>query len=313
MTELRESLVSDKPPFTSLLLIVLVLVMGWGVVGPLIGFSAASLVYDGTLEQLKDQFESTQPEEKAFAAFMVMQASASFIGLILLPIVYIRFSQQKLLASFFGKESQLPMKALLICLLGLTTLVALSPVTQWNMDLHFPEWMGGFEGWARGLEDKGIVLTKFMTDFDSPVEFVFGLLIIAVIPAIGEEFVFRGLIQHELWRGSRNIHVAIWLSAILFSAFHFQFFGFFPRVFLGALFGYLYYWSGNLLIPMIAHFFNNAFSLTMLYLYNEGVSKVDIDDNTSIPVSLVAICVVITFGLLYFFKKYYSAPPDQPL
>lgn len=305
MTQLRESLVSDNPPFTSLLLIVLVLLLGWVVVGPMVGFFVASLFYDGTIVELKDQFKSTHPEEKAFAAFMIMQAMVSFIGLILIPAVYIRFSQQKLLAPFFRKESQLPMKALLVCLLGLATIVALSPITQWNMHVHFPEWLGGFEEWARNLEDKGIVLTKFMTDFDSPLEFVLGLFIIAVLPAIGEEFVFRGLIQHELWRSSRNIHVAIWLSAILFSAFHFQFFGFFPRVFLGALFGYLYYWSGNLLIPMIAHFFNNAFSLTMLYLYNEGVSKVDIDDNTSIPFSLVAVCVVITFGLLYFFRKHY--------
>lgn len=305
MTQLRESLVSDKPPFTSLLLIVLVLLLGWVVVGPMVGFFVASLFYDGTIVQLKDQFESTHPEEKAFAAFMIMQAMVSFIGLILIPAVYIRFSQQKLLTPFFRKESQLPMKALLICLLGVTAIIAMAPITQWNMHVHFPEWLGGFEDWARKLEDKGIVLTKFMTDFDSPLEFVLGLFIIAVLPAIGEEFVFRGLIQHELWRGSRNIHVAIWLSAILFSAFHFQFFGFFPRVFLGALFGYLYYWSGNLLIPMIAHFFNNAFSLTMLYLYNEGVSKVDIDDNTSIPVSLVAVCVVITVGLLYFFRKQY--------
>ncbi len=305
MTELRESLVSEKTPFISLLLIVLVLVMGWGVVGPLVGFSAASLVYDGTFEQLKDQFESPNPEEKAFAAFMIMQATASFIGLILLPAAYIRFSQQKPLMPFFKKEGQLPMKALLVCFLGLTAIIAMYPITKWNMDVHFPEWMSGFENWARGLEDKGAVLTKFMTDFDSPVEFVFGLLVIAVIPAIGEEFVFRGLIQHELWRSSRNVHVAIWVSAILFSAFHFQFFGFFPRVLLGALFGYLYYWSGNLLIPMIAHFFNNAFSLTMLYLYNEGVSKVDMDVNTQMPVSLVAICAVITFGLLYYFRKHY--------
>ena len=305
MTELRESLVSDKPPFTSLLLIVLVLVMGWGVVGPLIGFSAASLVYDGTLEQLKDQFESTQPEEKAFAAFMIMQAAASFIGLILLPALYIRFSQQKPLVPFFKKESQLPMVGLLICLLGLAAIIAMYPVTKWNMDVHFPEWMSGFENWARKLENKGVVFTKFMTDFDSPIEFVLGLFIIAVLPAIGEEFVFRGLIQHELWRSGRNIHVAIWVSAILFSAIHLQFFGFFPRVLLGALFGYLYYWSGNLLIPMIAHFFNNAFSLTMLYLYNEGVSKVDMDVNTSIPIPLVAICMVITFGLLYYFRKHY--------
>jgi len=85
-----------------------------------------------------------------------------------------------------------------------------------------------------------------------------GLLVIAAIPAVSEELFFRGIVQTKLVAYFKNPHWAIWLGAVFFSAFHFQFEGFFPRIVLGAVLGYLYYWSINLWIPIILHFFNNA-------------------------------------------------------
>lgn len=311
MTHLRESLVSDKPPLTSLLLIITVAIIGFGVIGPMLGFSIAALFFDGTIIELKHQIESSQPDKSSFIPFIILQGVASATALMLLPALYIRFAQRKSLGAFVKNENQFVLKVLVICLLGITTILSISPIAEWNMNVHFPDWLKGFDDWARGLEDRGIVMTRFMTDFDSPFQFALGILIIAVIPAIGEEFVFRGLIQHELWRSTRNVHIAIWASAILFSTFHLQFFGFVPRMLLGALFGYLYYWSGNLWIPIIGHLFNNAFLLTMVYLNNEGVTQVNMDDNTSIPIYLTVVCVVITFALLYFFRKQYLTPQEK--
>jgi membrane protease YdiL (CAAX protease family) len=241
---------------------------------------------------------------------MIVQGIASFIGLVMLPALYIRYTEQKSLAPFFRKENNLPVVVAIICLLGVSFIVAISPIMEWNMTFEFPESMKAFGDWAREQEDKFAELTKFLTHFESFGGFLVGLLVIAVIPAIGEEFVFRGLIQNELWRNSRNVHVAIWVSAILFSAIHMQFSGFVPRLLLGALFGYLYYWSGNLLVPMIAHFFNNGFSLTMIYLQGLGVSDIDMEQETSAPLSVVAVCAVAVFALLYFFKKQYSTRPE---
>jgi membrane protease YdiL (CAAX protease family) len=101
---------------------------------------------------------------------------------------------------------------------------------EWNMTFEFPESMKAFGDWAREQEDKFAEMTKFLTHFESFGGFLVGLLVIAVIPAIGEEFVFRGLIQNELWRNSRNVHVTPFgCRLILFSAIHMQFFGFVPR------------------------------------------------------------------------------------
>ncbi|MEL7006274.1 MAG: CPBP family intramembrane glutamic endopeptidase, partial [Bacteroidota bacterium] len=131
------------------------------------------------------------------------------------------------------------------------------------------------------------------------------IIVIAVIPAIGEEIVFRGMLQNELHTASKNAHVAIWVSAIIFSAIHMQFFGFFPRLLLGALFGYLYYWSGNLIIPILAHFINNGFSLVLVYL-STGEGLFGNPENTeSAPLSTVLIFIIITVGLMYYFRNYF--------
>src|SRR5690606_4911795 len=141
--------------------------------------------------------------------------------------------------------------------------------------------------------------------FHSAGELMFALVIIAILPAVGEEIVFRGLIQNELLRGTRNVHVAIWVAAILFSTIHFQFYGFVPRLLLGALFGYLYYWSGNLMLAILAHFVNNGVSVVALYLYQQGKFAFDIESQEAAPPQMVIISTILTAGLLYYFYIYY--------
>lgn len=308
MTEPQESLVSDKPPLTSLFLILAVVFIGFVVVGPMVGFAIAMPFYEGDF--LSDFAHGTL-NQNSFVPLMTVQGVTSFIGLILLPMAYIRYTENKEINLFFKGENNLYLSILLICLIVVTFVITISPIAEWNLTLEFPENLKTLGDWFRVQEDKAAEMTALMTKFDSFGRFLLGLLVIAVFAAIGEEFVFRGLIQNEVWRGSGNIHSAIWISAILFSSFHLQFFGFLPRLLLGVLFGYLYYWSGNLLIPMIAHFFNNGFSLTMIYLQSTGVSNIDMEDETSAPFSFVAVCAVAVFALLYFFKRQYAAP-EQP-
>ncbi len=152
---------------------------------------------------------------------------------------------------------------------------------------------------------------EFFTAFDSSGDFLLGVVVIALLPAIGEELVFRGMLQPELFRATGNHHAAIWISAIIFSAFHLQFFGFVPRMLLGALFGYLYVWSGNLLIPMLAHFVNNGFSVLMMYLYQKGTIPIDLDAPEAAPWPLVVGFTTVFIALMYYFKKFYQSQ-NQP-
>ena len=114
------------------------------------------------------------------------------------------------------------------------------------------------------------------------------------------------MIQNELHKATNNIHVSIWFAAVLFSAIHFQFFGFVPRMLLGALFGYLYYWSGSLMLAILAHFVNNAVSVVALYLYQQGTFSFDVESQESAPLNIVIFSALLTVGLLYYFYKYYQ-------
>lgn len=147
-----------------------------------------------------------------------------------------------------------------------------------NAGMHFPEWLSGVEEWMREAEDAAENLTKAFLKVDNIGGLLFNLFMIAVLPALGEELLFRGVIQQLLTRITRNYHWGIWLAAALFSALHMQFYGFIPRMFLGAMFGYLLVWSGSLWLPIVAHFINNAAAVILQYLIDKEKFSSSIDE-----------------------------------
>ena len=185
----------------------------------------------------------------------------------------------------------------------------MSTLVAWNAGARFPAALHDFGVWARASEDKAAVLTKFLTQFSSVGRFWVGVVVIAVVPAVAEELVFRGVIQKNLvcWFSP---HVGVWLGAAIFSAIHFQFFGFVPRFVLGLVLGYLYLWSGNILVSMAAHFTQNAFQLLILYLAQRGQFGwgFDPDSNDALPWTLVLPSLLLSVGLLYFLHQRLTAP-----
>ncbi|HEY3429936.1 MAG TPA: CPBP family intramembrane glutamic endopeptidase [Cyclobacteriaceae bacterium] len=310
MDELKEPRISDLNPIISLFLIFfMILLVSYGVLGQWVGLELSSLFYDG---DLKTEILKEHPDPHVLVPVLIMLGTSTLIGLILSPLFYVRIIERKPWSPFFKNETNWLKVLGIIPMLGICFYIAISPIVEWNMNFQFSGAAEEFGTWAREMEDQLMGLTQLITKFDSPAEYALGLVVIALLPGIGEELVFRGMIQNELKRASNNIHVAIWTSAFLFSAIHMQFFGFVPRMLLGAMFGYLYYWSGNLFIPMIAHIFHNGFTVTMIYLYNQGSTDINIDSEESAPLFLVAICGVVTFALLYFFRKHYSSEQSLP-
>ena len=98
-------------------------------------------------------------------------------------------------------------------------------------------------------------------------------MVIAIIPAVGEELLFRGVIQKLFLKWNGKVHLSVWLTAFVFSAVHMQFLGFFPRLILGAVLGYMLVWSGSLWLPIVAHFTNNAFAVLLTYFI--GMDKIN--------------------------------------
>lgn len=190
-------------------------------------------------------------------------------------------------------------------LLILVLLPALSVVIAWNAGAHFPAWAHEFAEWARLKEDQAQTLTRYLTDFTSTGRLLVGLLVIAVVPGIAEELVFRGVLQRNLVRLLGSRHAGVWAAALLFSAAHFEFFGFVPRLLLGLVLGYLYEWSGNILVPMAAHFTQNAFQLLLLYLAQGKhlPTVLNPDTNQALPWPVVLLSALLSVALLLLLHR----------
>ncbi|WP_303309566.1 CPBP family intramembrane glutamic endopeptidase [Hymenobacter sp. BT730] len=211
--------------------------------------------------------------------------------------------------AYFAPRHPVPARWLLLgAVLIVVMLPAMSGLVQWNADIHFPRFLHEFEVWARDKETQAQDLTRFLTQFENSTRLLIGLLVIAVVPAISEELVFRGVLQRQLTRWFGSYHTAIWLSAIIFSAIHLQFFGFVPRMVLGVVLGYLYAWSGNILVPMAAHFTQNAVQLVLLYLQQRGTlaTSFDPDSTDALPWPAMLISALLSGGLLVLAYRHFN-------
>lgn len=135
---------------------------------------------------------------------------------------------------------------------------AMNTVVMWNESMHLPSVLAPVEEWMRQAEDAAQGQVKILLGGTSWGDLTVSLLIVGVLAGVSEELFFRGAMQRVLSSGPLGPHAAIWLTAVLFSVFHMQFFGFFPRLLLGALFGYLLYWSGSVWLPAFVHAVNNG-------------------------------------------------------
>ena len=155
------------------------------------------------------------------------------------------------------------------------------------------------------MEENAKLLTEGFLKMDNIGDLLFNLFLIAIIPAIGEEMFFRGVIQKKLKNILRNPHIAILITAFVFSAIHMQFFGFLPRFFLGMVLGYLFYYSGNLWMPIIAHFINNALAILLMYL--PFAKKIDMDisqlEETKISMIQATFFLIIVLFFIYLYKQ----------
>jgi membrane protease YdiL (CAAX protease family) len=173
--------------------------------------------------------------------------------------------------------------------------------------MHLPAFLNDLEKWMRQQEDQLATLTQRFLYMPSAVDLAINLLMIALIPAIGEELLFRGCLQPIFGRLAKNAHVGIWLAAIVFSAIHLQFYGFIPRMLLGALFGYLYYYGNSLWYPILGHFLNNGSAVVAVFIYQQnGLSVAEAmkqDGAGRFHLIGVVLSAAISIFLLYKFYQ----------
>lgn len=188
----------------------------------------------------------------------------------------------------------------------------LNQVIWWNSQMHFPTAWQSIEHTMRQWEEQAMSRTDTLIAGTSVTTLLLNILVIGIITGMCEELVFRGTLQRILSSGPIGSHVAIWLAAVIFSLMHFQFFGFLPRVLLGAFFGYLFYWTGSIWMSAAAHAINNSLYVIVAWLINNGVHVAAIDSfgvtHQGFPaVACASLCLVlfVFIGLRkYLFKTH---------
>ena len=199
-----------------------------------------------------------------------------------------------------------------VVVLMLVALPAINLLGDINKQMTLPAFLESLEQWMKTSEESAKVLTEQFMQATTFGGLIINLLLMAVLPALGEELTFRGVLQRLFqgskvseFQGSRVPHLAIWCSAILFSAIHLQFYGFVPRMLMGALFGYALVWTGTIWVPILMHFTNNAAAVILYFIslrMGLDIEKVDAI-GTGDTLWLGVVSMVITIIGIYAFRR----------
>lgn len=208
---------------------------------------------------------------------------------------------------YLGIVRKPPISILFIASTGmLMALPLINLLAEINEKMKLPLALSNIEQWMQESEAKAEVLTKAFTAGSTIDVLILNLIVIALLAAISEELFFRGILQKVLAECFKNKHVAVWITAFIFSAFHMQFYGFLPRMLMGAYLGYLFLWSGSLWVSITAHFINNGMAVFLIWLSNRGVIRADLDKmgaNQSEWISVVISLLMVVFSLLLIYRK----------
>lgn len=304
----------DQKPWALLLSLVLISLGGFLLVGNVLALVTAMVMTENGVEEILDLLSNSQDHPEMRTVLLSMQGMASIGAFIVAPLIfYYTMIRGNFSKDFLKWTPNLPQLIISILIIVFSFMIVNTLFIEWNSNIKLPESLAGFEQWATNLEESLAEQTEYLTRFDSVGYFILALVVIAVLPGIGEELLFRGFLQNIFIRMFKNPHAGIWMSALLFSAIHFQFYGFIPRMLLGALFGYLYFWTGNLIVPIVAHFYNNAISLILLYVHQQGIIDFDVESSDALPYSYLMAFSIIFIVSIIMFRKNLTRNSDERL
>lgn len=289
-------------PFGKLLISLFVILTGF-LVFFLLSLVVARLAFSVGLSDLP---AAMNPDSGGNIGLMKFFQITQSLGMFVVPPLVLAWLFGKSTGSYLGlNRSPSPESLFLLFFIMISALPLINLGVEINSQLRLPEWLSGLEQSMKNAEEQAQKLTELFLDVRSPAGFALNLLMIALIPAIGEELLFRGIVQRLFTEWTKNAHWGVWIAAILFSAMHVQFYGFLPRMLLGALFGYVMLWSGNMWMPVFLHFVNNAATVSLyFFLGKETMSQqVDAVGTTDSPAYWVLLGAFFTAALLYVFYR----------
>ncbi len=303
---------TDTHPFGKILLSAII-ILSCFLLFSLIGTIAAVIVFDIDLFRLS-QVTNNLSDPVSIRLLKFLQVVQS-MGLFIVPPFLIGFFLHSGTREFLSLgRTPLLTGLLLSAAVMISAVPMINFLGKLNSGIHLPDLLQGVEDWMRRMEEQAESITDSFLQFRAPGDLWINLFVIAVLPGIGEELLFRGVIQRLFSEWTRSVHWGILITAVLFSMSHVQFFGFIPRLLMGVLFGYMLVWSGSLWYPVIAHFTNNALAVVYYYLAAEGRVGRELEEVGATPDKfyLVAVSLIMSGLLLYVLYKRESEKNSSP-
>jgi membrane protease YdiL (CAAX protease family) len=272
------------------------------VVFALVGITIAKLIYP-SLDGAALLSDPTLMWSHPVASFILLGVTS--LGSFALPSLIFPLITRQPLSGFHPLRSvTLP----LLVLAAVLAMLSLSPTAltfKLNELVDVSKW-GSVGEWLTRQEAETEAMFNGLLGQRGTAGFVLAMLVVAVIPALGEELFFRSVLQRlfQSWIGK---HVGIILTAIIFSAIHVEFSGFLPRLFLGLLLGYVFFWTNNLWYPIAIHFVNNAF--VVIAAHSVPPDELDVDEIGTPEMIFAVLGTVVFAGILYFFYRLTKAKP----
>ena len=264
------------------------------------------LFFNVSLDELKT-LNPTSANPDYLSALKLIQTLSS-IGTFVIPPLVLAFLFSQRPSEYLSLNKGISAADVLLVLTAMFASVPLiNYLVELNGKMSLPSFLDWLEEWMQKNETLAAEVTEKFLDVNSVSQLLLNVFIVALIPAIGEELLFRGVVQKIFTELFKSPGAAILVTSILFSALHFQFYGFLPRMLLGILLGYMLVWSGSLWLPMVAHFINNAAGVILVYLYHTGSINIDPDkvgaENDSFS-ALVTGTLFLIAALWLLYKKH---------
>src|SRR5690606_33851440 len=243
--------------------------------------------------------------QTSHSSFLKIFLGLSSVGTFIVPAILLKVIEKRRTEYLDFSAPNPRMLIILTLAIMLVSSPFLELTSTINKQMQLPDFLSKLETWMQVKELEMAKITESILSVSTISGLLGNLLVIAVIPAIGEELLFRGCLQPIFHRWSKNIHAAICITAIIFSAIHVQFYGFIPRMLMGAVFGYMLYWGKSIWLPIIAHFINNATAAIYTFvLLKQGKSFEEINSETTSNWSLYILSIALLSMLLYWFWRY---------
>ncbi len=272
-------------------------------IGQVMSALLTGLIYDVSTSRILDVLENPISTDRNI--ILLFSLFFTLFSFFITPTIYLLFYNKNSL-SFLWVGSRIRLTPLILSTITVFTIIPfITILAKLNYSIEFPIWLSELESYFKQGEEQARLLTSSLISITEFEDLIIVILIMAIIPGIVEELFFRGMVQRQLQEIFKTSHCAIFLGAILFSFFHFQFYGFIPRLISGVLFGYIFVWSKNIWYSCAAHVTNNAVSV--LGVYFMGPQVLNPEGGRVMSILLIFPSVVATALIILFLKKNQAA------